>query len=130
MVIVGKHRGIKSSLFTQKQREQIKKGIQVEKEHTDSELIAKEIAKDHVFEISDYYSRLAIMEDPDFWSYIRSSKRDEPEETEYKCPNCGKPLLESEGDIFCDDRKCGFDKIKSEIAWNTLIDKYELQKVK
>lgn len=43
--------------------EQIKMGIEVEKEHTDDEKIAEEIAKDHLWEIPDYYTRLKKMED-------------------------------------------------------------------
>lgn len=43
--------------------EQIKMGIEVEKEHTDSPALAKEIAKDHLAEIPDYYTRLKKMED-------------------------------------------------------------------
>jgi len=42
--------------------EQIKMGIEVEKEHTDNEDIALQIAKDHLAEIPDYYTRLKKME--------------------------------------------------------------------
>lgn len=42
--------------------EQIKMGIQVEREHTDDLNEAKAIAKDHLAEISDYYTRLKGME--------------------------------------------------------------------
>lgn len=37
-------------------------GIQVEKEHTDDENIAKMVALDHLSEIPDYYTRLKKME--------------------------------------------------------------------
>ncbi len=37
-------------------------GIKIEMEHTDSEVIAREIALDHLFEFPDYYSRLTKME--------------------------------------------------------------------
>ena len=37
-------------------------GIEVEKEHTTNELIAKRIAMDHLAEIDDYYTRLKEME--------------------------------------------------------------------
>ena len=37
-------------------------GIDVEKEHSDSEELAKEIALDHLAEIPDYYTRLKKME--------------------------------------------------------------------
>ena len=42
--------------------EQIKMGIAVEKEHTTSSSVAERIAKDHLAEIPDYYSRLKKME--------------------------------------------------------------------
>lgn len=41
---------------------QIKKGIEVEKEHTDDERVAHEIARDHISEFPDYYDRLGAME--------------------------------------------------------------------
>ena len=37
-------------------------GIEVEKEHTNDEELAKEIALDHLTEIPDYYTRLKEME--------------------------------------------------------------------
>lgn len=41
---------------------ELKMGIKVEMEHTDDPDKAKEIAMDHLMEISDYYTRLEIME--------------------------------------------------------------------
>ena len=41
---------------------QIKKGIEVEKEHTPNEAEAHEIARDHLDEFPDYYDRLGAME--------------------------------------------------------------------
>lgn len=41
---------------------ELNKGIDIEKEHTDDEEKATEIAKDHLMEISDYYTRLDKME--------------------------------------------------------------------
>jgi hypothetical protein len=38
-------------------------GIEIEKEHTTDEALAKEIAMDHLKEIPDYYTRLKKMED-------------------------------------------------------------------
>lgn len=43
--------------------EELKAGIEVEKEHTDQEELAKSIAKDHLDELPDYYTRLKKMED-------------------------------------------------------------------
>ena len=42
--------------------EQLSMGIEIEKEHTDNELVARRIALDHLTEIPDYYTRLAEME--------------------------------------------------------------------
>ena len=41
---------------------ELKLGIKVEMEHTSFPAIAKKIAKDHLAEIPDYYTRLAKME--------------------------------------------------------------------
>jgi len=56
---LGKHKDVPDSKFDS---EQLKKGIAVEKEHTDDEEIAKAIAKDHLTELPDYYNRLEKME--------------------------------------------------------------------
>lgn len=62
---VGKHKNISDSKYDPKE---LKMGIEVEKEHTDNEAIAKEIAKDHLTEIpgtgkgDGYYSLLNKME--------------------------------------------------------------------
>jgi hypothetical protein len=41
---------------------ELKMGIEVEKEHTSSPIIAEKIARDHLDEIADYYTRLKKME--------------------------------------------------------------------
>jgi len=56
---VGKHRDTPDSKFDKKQ---LAMGIKVEKEHTSNSAIAKEVAKDHLAEIADYYTRLKRME--------------------------------------------------------------------
>ena len=43
-------------------KKQLKLGIEVEKEHTTNEEIAIEIAKDHLYEIPYYYTKLLKME--------------------------------------------------------------------
>ena len=50
--------------------DQIKAGIEVEHEHTDSEIIALKIALDHLAEFPDYYTRLAKMEEEakEYWA--------------------------------------------------------------
>ena len=57
--LLGKHNDSKSSDFNKKQ---LAMGIKVEREHTDDDDIAEAIAKDHLAEIPDYYTRLAKME--------------------------------------------------------------------
>jgi len=57
---VGKHKGVPDEKFDPKELEM---GIDVEKEHTDNPAIAKEIAKDHLAELPDYYTRLKKMEE-------------------------------------------------------------------
>ncbi len=42
--------------------EELKMGIEVEKEHTPDEDVAKRISLDHLSELSDYYTRLKKME--------------------------------------------------------------------
>jgi hypothetical protein len=56
----GKHKDVPDEKFDS---QQLAMGIEVEKEHTDHPHIAKEIAKDHLAEIPDYYTRLKKMED-------------------------------------------------------------------
>lgn len=42
---------------------ELEMGIEVEMEHTKCPMIAERIARDHLSEITDYYTRLAQMED-------------------------------------------------------------------
>lgn len=51
--------------------EQIQEGIQVEREHTDDPALAKEISKDHLVEVPDYYNLLELIEDPKFQPILR-----------------------------------------------------------
>ncbi len=57
---LGKHRDVPDDKYDS---DQLKMGIEVEKEHTDCPLLSKEIAKDHLAEIPDYYTRLKNMEE-------------------------------------------------------------------
>jgi tRNA U34 5-carboxymethylaminomethyl modifying GTPase MnmE/TrmE len=43
-------------------KQELQKGMEVELEHTDDEDMADEIARDHLDELPDYYTRLAKME--------------------------------------------------------------------
>jgi hypothetical protein len=56
---VGRHNDVPDDQFP---ADELARGIEVEKEHTDSEIIAKAIAKDHLAECSTYYTRLDKME--------------------------------------------------------------------
>ncbi len=56
---VGKHNHISDDEFDE---EELNKGIEIEYEHTDDLEISKAIAKDHLSECSDYYTRLEKME--------------------------------------------------------------------
>lgn len=53
--------------------EQLAKGIKVELEHTDDINIAKEIAKDHLKEMDDYYDKLETIE-PEHAAYDEQSQ--------------------------------------------------------
>lgn len=44
-------------------KKQLQIGIKIEMEHTDDPRVAVEIARDHLYELSDYYTRLEKMED-------------------------------------------------------------------
>lgn len=55
-----KHGDLPDHIFDKRQ---LKMGIKVEKEHTDSTSIAKQIAKAHLIEMPDYYTRLKRMEE-------------------------------------------------------------------
>jgi hypothetical protein len=56
---VGKHRDVPDETFD---ADQLAAGVKVEYEHTDVPEISKEIAKDHLAECKDYYTRLREME--------------------------------------------------------------------
>jgi len=56
---VGKHNGVPDEDFDP---EQLARGIQVEREHTNNDWVAKMIAKDHLSEIPNYYTLLDQME--------------------------------------------------------------------
>ena len=52
----------KHNVSVDKINTQIKMGIKVEMEHTDDKAVALEIAKDHLWELPDYYTKLTKME--------------------------------------------------------------------
>lgn len=56
---IGKHGDLPDEMFNKRQ---LAMGIRVEMEHTGDREIAKRIAKDHLMEIPDYYTRLHKME--------------------------------------------------------------------
>lgn len=52
----------KHGVSVSKIKDQLKKGIKVEMEHTTDKAKAKEIALDHLLEFADYYDRLEKVE--------------------------------------------------------------------
>jgi hypothetical protein len=56
---IGKHDDVPDSEFD---KDELAKGIKVEMEHTNDPEVAKSIARDHLSEIKDYYTRLLKME--------------------------------------------------------------------
>lgn len=58
MTDIAKHHNVKLSVLYK----ELKSGIKVEMEHTNDPDLAKEIAKDHLWEIPDYYTKLKKME--------------------------------------------------------------------
>lgn len=44
-------------------KKELEMGIEVEKEHTSNDSLAKEIALDHLNELPDYYTRLKTVEE-------------------------------------------------------------------
>ena len=58
--IIGKHNDVPDDQFD---ANELQLGIETEMEHTDSDEVAKSIAKDHLMEIKDYYTRLKRMEE-------------------------------------------------------------------
>ena len=56
---IGKHQDDPDENFNPNE---LAKGIEIELEHTDCKHMAKEIAKDHLAECQDYYTRLERME--------------------------------------------------------------------
>ena len=59
MAKIGKHNNVPDNKFDLKE---LNRGIEVEQEHTDDLEIAKNIAKDHLVEIQNYYTLLDEME--------------------------------------------------------------------
>jgi len=74
---VGKHNDVPDSEFNSKE---LKMGIEVEKEHSDDHKIRKHIAKDHLSEFPDYYTRLKKMEDEARKHWKKSKDEDEEKE--------------------------------------------------
>lgn len=56
---VGEHDFVPDNSFD---KNELEMGIEVEQEHTSNKIIAKLIAKDHLSELPDYYSKLKKME--------------------------------------------------------------------
>jgi hypothetical protein len=81
----GKHKDVPDDKFD---ANEMAMGVEVEKEHTDCPMIAKEIAKDHLNEIPDYYTRLKKMEEEG-----KAAKG------QGKVSECNKPMGESDSEL-------------------------------
>lgn len=66
--------------------EELEMGTKVEMEHTNDEELAKEIAKDHLEEIPDYYTRLKKMEEDakEYWENKDESDEDDKDDKDDK----------------------------------------------
>ncbi|MCK9369648.1 hypothetical protein M0R04_07050 [Candidatus Dojkabacteria bacterium] len=71
---VGKHDYAPNSDFNTKQ---LTMGIKIEKEHTDNELVAELIAKDHLKEFPKYYTSLTKMEKEEQIKANQNRERDD-----------------------------------------------------
>lgn len=74
-ITIGKHDKTTDSHYDP---HELQMGVDVEKEHTNDERTAKNIAKDHLSELPDYYSRLKKMEHakeghPSFKSWMNTN---------------------------------------------------------
>ena len=56
---IGKNSDTPDSRFD---ADELAKGVKVEREHTNYDEVARAIAKDHLSEIPDYYTRIEAME--------------------------------------------------------------------
>lgn len=70
----GKHNDVPDSEFD---AQELARGIEVEMEHTDNPYVSKLIAKDHLSECSDYYTRLDKME-KECESYVVTAAKSMP----------------------------------------------------
>lgn len=56
------NKGLSSTYKGEYDPEELQKGIKIEMEHTSNSFIATKIAKDHLAEMKDYYTKLATIE--------------------------------------------------------------------
>jgi ribosomal protein S27AE len=104
---LGKHKEFKKRDFD---KIQLEKGINVEKEHTDLDKYAMEIAKDHLVEIPDYYDRLEYIERENFWAIIEKSRQGIIR-TKIECPNCSTGMFIEDRDnhlFYCNNKECNY----------------------
>lgn len=105
--------------------EELKKGIEVEYEHTSDRDTAKRIALDHLAEIPDYYTRLAKMEKQGKKAMGESSLSEARKSKTPRCPQCPRcgetmGFFPSERDPsdgstkpdrwMCPSWKCGYER--------------------
>lgn len=96
-------------------QDQLKMGMKVEKEHTDDKSKAEEIAKDHLFEDPDYYTKLAKMEKKSEENVLEKSEKEESEFTDEEKNKIEKFIKNYKGEFKDEDihnfaEKLGLDK--------------------
>jgi hypothetical protein len=91
----GMSSGMSNSDFNKKQ---LAMGVKVEMEHTTNPKIAREIARDHLAEIPDYYTRLAKMEDT-YKPKYKHGKKDTDRDGVPDAKDC-KPFDAARQDMF------------------------------
>lgn len=129
------------------EKEQLEKGVLVELEHTNDHHLAKEIAKDHLTELDDYYDRLEEMEE-----VALSSKASKMEPTNKKlwdkaqswakkhykvhpsayCVPLYSEALTREGwknynELSINDEILSYDMESQTLKWSNILDKHYFQ---
>jgi len=98
---------------------QIAKGIAVEREHTNSDAEAHEIARDHLDEFPDYYDRLDDME--------KKAKKDMKEAVKKKLDKLGFRMMKNDPPVPASKTPHpvpqGYERVKDNMGFNVLRKK-------
>ena len=111
LILKAKFKPVKSDSAYDKK--ELAMGVKVEMEHTDDKVLAKKIAKHHLNEIPDYYTRLLAMEKEAMGKEKKdkSPKMSDVKKFFKKYPN---PPDEGKGSLHEYADRHGFDKHKFE----------------